>query len=587
MRILQSKIAGLLVTAWLLSIVFSTVPAQAVSSTTSYIMLYLDKTESFINSDKVTLDSPATIKDGSTYVPVKFLGDAFGVKVEWNDKTRQIEMAVPGSAIIFDSDHKTITVNGVPQTFDSVAYISSSGRLMVKLTWLADFVKARYTYNGDLRRVELLYVKTPDGMLNVGSGNSRPVAKFTTNKLTYRIGEPVKYVSLSYDPDAEGIAKETWVGKQEAFFVPGSYPVTLMVQDRHGNKSMTYTRNITVENIPYLTEVEYPIYMKPVGSFIDANWSMLYDHFLDRPELPKTVTADNSRTLLVSDSPEEFTEPGILYQDKAKGKVRLYADHVNGTKEKMVFGILVTNPTDKPVTIETTNKGEVYPSVYANLIGHEASVDFLMHDPISEKMVVAPKQTLVYMQMPDFYPGYGVNVFYDLQTDGELQFSFVTDKTINVNMLATAKKLPFTGHVRGTFPVSDLKWDIDGSAINETMTLTIGDNKTDKFVEGFDVQRNTPSVNGGNYGVIYNIHIDKPRKMAVLFLPRGGVFAGPFKINGEFVMVPPSGVMTAFDGLQVMARTTGEEESLDIEFTPPAGSAFPVDLIFYPLEDKE
>jgi hypothetical protein len=35
----------------------------------------------------------------------------------------------------------------------------------------------------------------------------------------------------------------------------------------------------------------------------------------------------------------------------------------------------------------------------------------------------------------------------------------------------------------------------------------------------------------------------------------------------------------------VLARTTGDEASLDIEFTPPAGSAFPIDIVFYPLEE--
>jgi hypothetical protein len=42
-------------------------------------------------------------------------------------------------------------------------------------------------------------------------------------------------------------------------------------------------------------------------------------------------------------------------------------------------------------------------------------------------------------------------------------------------------------------------------------------------------------------------------------------------------------VLSALDGPYMIAKTTGTEEVLDIEFTPPAGSSFPVDLIFYPL----
>ena len=50
-------------------------------------------------------------------------------------------------------------------------------------------------------------------------------------------------------------------------------------------------------------------------------------------------------------------------------------------------------------------------------------------------------------------------------------------------------------------------------------------------------------MNDGNYGVVYKIHADKPRKMAVMIMARGGVFKGPFKINGEIIPVPYSGVL--------------------------------------------
>lgn len=566
---------------------FLAVPSShAVSKSSSLIMLYVDRTEAFINEEQIQLEAPATIIQEKMFVPAKFLGDAMGFKVEWNEATRTIDMAPPGYAIALDIDNKKVTVNGIEEPFDSVAAIVN-GKLLVKLTWVADYMGAKYTYNDELRRVEIVYVPYPEGIYIDKVSNSLPVAKFTTAKPVYRLGEPVKYVDLSYDPDAEGIASYEWTGQKEAFFSPGKYPVTLKVSDRHGHKSLTYTGYVTVLDEPYLSEVEYPIYMKPVGGYIKTNWNMLWSHFLELPPLPKKVVESKERVLLVSDSPEEFTEKGILYQDKINGKARLYADHINGTQEKMVMAILATNHTDKPVTIRTTNKGEVWPSVYANLIGSEASVDFLMNNEYDQKLVVPPNQTYIYAQLPDFYPGQGVNLFYDVETDGELQVSFVATPKITQTTLNELPLLAYNGHVRGTFPVSDVQWNVDASSFTKPSILTIGDNKTDPFVKGYDVMRKQEVENGGNYGVVYKIHADKPRKMAVMILARGGVFKGPFKINGEFMPVPLSGVLTAFDGLQVLARTTGEEESLDIEFTPPAGSAFPIDLIFYPLEDKK
>ncbi|TBL69803.1 stalk domain-containing protein [Paenibacillus thalictri] len=571
----------------LLTLMYGMPAAQAaVSSSTTYIVLYVNKADAFVGSEKVTLDAPATILKDKMFVPAKFLGDTMGMKVEWNETSRDITMATPGFNIVLNADKKSVWINGLMTPFDDVAAIVN-GRLMVKLTWLADYMGARYTYNDELKRVDIIYTKAPTSIYNTATNQSKPVAKFSFAKESYRMGEPVKYVDLSYDPDAEGIAKYEWTGNQEAFFQAGTYPVSLTVTDGHGNKSETYTRNIVIEDKEFLSAVEYPIYMKPPGTFIKTDWSMLWGHFWDLPELPKSATADATRPVLVSDSPEEFTEKGILYQDKINGKARLYADHVNGTKDKLTLAIMATNKTNKPVTIKTTNKGEVWPSVYANLIGNEATVDFLMNDPLKESLTVPVNQTFIFKQFPDFYPGQGINLFYDVETDGELQMSFVATDAITATTLQTLPLLPFTGHVRGTFPVSQVNWNIDATSFTKPSRLVIGDNKSDPFQPGFDPQRNQKVTNDGNYGVVYKIHSDQPRKMAIMILAKGGVFKGPFKINGEIRLVPESGVLTPFDNMQILAKTTGKEKSLDIEFSPPAGSAFPIDLIFYPLEDKE
>ncbi|MDF2835169.1 MAG: copper amine oxidase protein [Paenibacillus sp.] len=579
--------AALLVSATLLA----TPPLQAsaldapITGGTQFVILYLDKQDAFVNGEQVQLDAPATIKNGRTFVPVKFLGDAFGMKVEWQEQTRTILMETPSHEILLSSDNKTAWVNGIQYPFDDVAMIKNN-RLMVKLTWLSDYMGATYTYNHELRRVDVLYVNKPQGNYDPDQNNSKPVAKFSFGKTSYRIGEPIKYVNLSYDPDAEGVRME-WEGNEEVFFEAGTYPVTLTVTDGKGNKSKPYTRHLVIEDEVYLSEAEYPVYTKPIGGYIPTDWKTLYDHYLNLKDLGKTVAEDKSRTLLLSDSPETFTETGILYQDSINGKGRLYADHLNGTGNKVGFAILATNTTDKPVKIRTTNKGEVYPSIYAHLIGSEAMVDFLADDAKLETMTVPPGETYIYKQFPDFYPGQGVNLMYDVETDGEVQFTFATADLVSKDMLAMTK-LPFNGHIRGTFQIAGFDWKVDVSqdGLKKPTKLVIGDGKIDPFQMGYDPQRGEEATLWGNYGTVYRIHSDKPRKMAIMILAKGGAFKGPFKINGELVKVPASGVLTAFDGMIMLHKTTGKEESLDIEFSPPAGSAFPINLIFYPLDDR-
>lgn len=556
-----------------------------ITSGTTTVIFYLDKQEAFINGQMVTLDTPAMAKGGRSFLPAKFLGDAFGIKVEWDGDTRQIFMDAPKHDIVFQLNERKVFVNGYEYPFDEVATIVN-GRLMIKLTWLSEYMGASYTYNAETRRVDVMYVKFPEGIYNPEENNSRPVAKFAFSKPSYQIGEPVKITNLSYDPDAEGLTY-AWEGKEEVYFEAGTYTVTLVATDRQGARSFPFSQDIVIENKTYLSKQEYEVYMTPVSGYIKTNWSMLYAHYLNLPELEKTVTEDRSRALILSDSPETFYESGILYEDTLTGLGRLYASHVNGTEQKMGFAILATNTSDEWVTIRTTNKGEVYPSIYAHLIGSEASVDFLMRNPMDELISIPPGKTFIYRQFPDFYPGQGVNLIYDVETDGEVKFTFATDEAVSTTML-NLPKLPYSGHIRGTFPITAFDWEVKLSQTQLTAPrkLTLGDGKSDPFQKGYDPLRESEVDDPANYGTIYRIHAEKPRKMAIMLLARGGGFKGPFKINGELRKYPTSGVLTAFDGMVVLAKTTGKEETLEIEFSPPSGSAFPIDIIFYPLDER-
>jgi hypothetical protein len=577
----QRKMALLLVTI-LLSNTLIVASAQAAASSSKYILLYLNQNTAFIGKNQVQLDTPTKIIDGKMYVPAKFLGDSLGFSVNWDPATYIVTMSPPGYSIVLDSINKKVYVNGAEVPFNTVAAIVN-GSLLVKLTWVMDYMGAVYTYNDELKRVEIQYAR-PSAVASPAF--SMPVAKFTTDKLVYRMGEPVSYVDLSYDPSNKKLENYNWSGNKEAFFSPGKYPVTLQVTNSEGITSTSYTTTVTVTSEPYLTEFEFPFYTEPVGSVIKSDWNYNWNHFNNIPELPKKVTNSTDRTLLVSDSPEEIIETGILYQDTINGKARLYADHLNMTDRKLIFAILATNNTDKPITLTTTNKGEVWPSIYANIIGSEASVDFLMHNPANTQMVVPPKQTFVYAQLPDYNPKQGTNLIYDIESSGEMQISFIATDTLNKDTLSSLPFLSSEKHVRGTFPVADVKWDIDASSFTQPSRVVIGNGTSDPFDKGYDALKKKETVNFGNWGMVYKIHLDHPRKMALMIVGKGGYFKGPIRINDEIVLIPKSGLLTAFEGMQILAKTTGTEESLDLEFTPPAGSNFPIDLILYPLEDK-
>jgi hypothetical protein len=572
-------------------LVFAAVPAVSAEESQEpvTVRLYADQPAAAIGDEVVMLDTPAALREGDNlFVPVKFVGDTIGIDVRWNEKSQRVEIRTATAIIEVDIEGGAVYINGAYAPLETVGRIVD-GRLMVTAEWLNEYFGVAYTYDPTEQCIEFSFVqKAESPTTDDGDGNSKPVALFTFGKPEYRIGEPVEYIDLSYDPDAEGLKYE-WTGREEAFFKPGRHLVSLRVIDSKGKASDVYSAYVRVVNeVMYPNELDMKLHTYPAGSLIKTDWNTIYAHFNNLPVLPVQVTENRSRALLMSDSPETFKEKGVLYADKVNGKARLYAHHMNGMDETVQFVIMATNLSNRPVKVRTTNKGEVSPSIYANLLGHQASVEFLLNNPHGPQLTIPPGETQVYAQMRDIRPGYGINVMYDVETDGPVEFSFIAmDASIETPVSTYPllyKPLPFDGHVRGTFNVTEKRWDVDLSSIARTSRLVIGDGKIDPFQEGYDVLRRQQVKEDGNYGVVYKIHAEKPRKMAVLLQARGGPYKGPFKINGKFVLAPESGVLTAFDGVQILARTDGTEPSLDIEFIPPAGSAFPINLIFYPLK---
>ena len=54
------------------------------------IQLTVDSTRATVNGEEVTLDVPATVIDGRTMVPVRFIAESTGAEVEWEARTRTV-----------------------------------------------------------------------------------------------------------------------------------------------------------------------------------------------------------------------------------------------------------------------------------------------------------------------------------------------------------------------------------------------------------------------------------------------------------------------------------------------------------------
>jgi hypothetical protein len=118
------------------------------------IKLYIGKTEAFINDKKVSLDVPPYIKNGTTFVPIRFISEAFGAEVKWdaNIGKGQVTINYNGKTIILRIDSKIAFVNGKESELREAPEIRN-GRTFVPIRFISEAFGAEVKWNAVLQEV--------------------------------------------------------------------------------------------------------------------------------------------------------------------------------------------------------------------------------------------------------------------------------------------------------------------------------------------------------------------------------------------------------------------------------------------------
>ncbi|MDF2614024.1 MAG: hhoB [Clostridia bacterium] len=98
------------------------------------ITLTIGKTISFINMNKQVLSLPPQIKNGTAYVPLRFIGESLGAKVEWNEKSQNILIhsnSEGKSLSTYDNkasaSQKELSIQEVGKLENTIAFIYNNG----------------------------------------------------------------------------------------------------------------------------------------------------------------------------------------------------------------------------------------------------------------------------------------------------------------------------------------------------------------------------------------------------------------------------------------------------------------------------
>jgi hypothetical protein len=123
------------------------------------ISLQIGTKMAVVNQKSIPLEVPPQIIQGRTMVPLRFISDSFGARIDWNASTKEIKIVLDNRSIqlqigskkaILDSK-KIIPLEVPPQIIQ--------GRTMVPLRFISDSFGARIDWNASTKEIKIQYLQ--------------------------------------------------------------------------------------------------------------------------------------------------------------------------------------------------------------------------------------------------------------------------------------------------------------------------------------------------------------------------------------------------------------------------------------------
>lgn len=424
--------------------------------------------------------------------------------------------------------------------------------------------------------------------IHVSKPHTPPVANFTTDKDTYKMGEMITYTDLS--TDEVGITERIWENKQLAFFTPGQMTIRLKVVNQFGLFS-TMEKTITITNETLYTQDEFNKLFMPVGE----------KYTFDGTQVPsweriKYDFTSEAVTLIRSNSPETVYSKGILYKESAIGNTRFMVHHANVTGKPVKMYVIATNNNGETARLTQSSLGFGGPSPYATATGKvsvQRYYESMQTGSKYKELWLAPGESKVILDELSatvMKQGDVISLFADLYSDRTLHYTviMVDQEQDPFKTLLYLSALEPDIHNRGTYMEANRNIEVTNLIGTTPSRLLIGDNSSDPFLVGADGIKGDYRLNAGNFGVLYRIKLYRVAPNTLItFNPRGGNYSGAVMVNGDIVGLPTVGGLGAPNENAVLFRTGEREQTVDLVFTAAPGSNLSVNLLFQQMPEKK
>ena len=115
-----------------------------------------------VNGESQDMDVAPYIKDGLTFVPVKYLAAAFGIEgnaVQYDKATSTVSIIYGDKAIKMTNGKATMVVNGTEVAMGSKAEIGKEGRMCVPMAYIASALGVDKTWDGTTKTATFTNVR--------------------------------------------------------------------------------------------------------------------------------------------------------------------------------------------------------------------------------------------------------------------------------------------------------------------------------------------------------------------------------------------------------------------------------------------
>lgn len=533
------------------------------------------------------------IEKGTLMVPLKTLATHFGIELKNNPALKRAEMTWSTKPVArFSVSDAAPYAQQTKVTYKNEAF-SPRGYKIVAERWENDYetfeAAGSYTVTHWVQDETGMWSDPYTVVVNAKAPNEPPVASFTTGKDTYRIGEPIGYSDNSSD-DENAIASREWTNNAKAFFEPGEQTITLKVTDVHGETSV-FSKTVAILDEIANTKDEFDLQYAPLGDKIAVNGADVLTYKL----LSSASDASEQMTLLRENSPESIASEGIYYAStELSGNVRFMLHNHNKRSSAVKVYIVATNRGTSTAHATMGPIGIGGPNLYVSFAGKGAVGKYLesrlankstpLDIPPGESRIVFPEISAKTVDPGDVYSMYA-DAYFDRDVDVKI---VILDASKNVfSALPGLPLLNTDGHVRGTFEHANRVIEVNDTVGAEKARMVFGDGVNDPRLYGVDQTIANPTLNSGNYGVLYTVKLNNVApNTAILVNPRGGFYAGAFTVNGKVVYTTSNTILNNSSEASVLYRTSYRPESVTITFTPASGSYLPINLLFVPMKSS-